>query len=70
MAQTTAELIAELETRLTNVKAKIDSAEQFRALEEGSAQARFRTEFVDIDKLYKERERIRTQLTILGWGGI
>ena len=70
MAQTTAELIVELEARLANVKAKIDSAEQFRALEEGSAQARFRTEFVDIDKLYKERERIRTQLTILGWGGI
>jgi len=70
MAQTVAQRITELEARLTNINAKIDASEQFRALEEGSAQSRFRTEFTDISALYAERDRIRTQLTILGWEGI
>lgn len=69
MAKTTAALIAELEARLISVNAKIEKSEGFRAIEEGSAQGRFRTEFVDINSLYKERDRITTRLTILGWEG-
>lgn len=60
-----ADLITELETRLTSVNAKIEASEQYRAMEEGSAAGRFRTEFVDISKLYAERDRIRTRLTTL-----
>lgn len=68
MAFTVAGQIAHYEARLTAVNAKIEASEQYRAMEEGSAQGRFRTEFADIDKLYAERDKIMTRLTLLGWG--
>lgn len=70
MAQTVPQLIAELEIRLNSINVKIEAQEGFRGLEEGSAQARFRTEFTEINSLYNERDRIRTRLTVLGWEGI
>lgn len=68
MSFTVAEQIVHYEARLTAINAKIEASEQYRAMEEGSAQGRFRTEFADISKLYEERDRIITRLTILGWG--
>lgn len=60
-----AESILGYETRLASVNAKIEKSEQFRALEEGSAQGRFRTEFVAIETLYKERDSIKVKLQTL-----
>lgn len=62
---TIAERVAELESRLTAINAKISASEQFRAMEEGSAAGRFRTEFANITHLYAERERIEVKLTTL-----
>jgi hypothetical protein len=69
MADTTiAEEIAELETRLAALNTKIDEQESFRELEEGGQGARFRTQFADIGKLYKERDHVRIRLRTLRMG--
>ena len=62
---TIADLITTLTTRLSSINAKIEKQEAFRAIEEGSASSRFRTEFTDITALYDERDKLQVQLTTL-----
>ena len=60
MARSTiADDIFRLEAELSRIRTKIAASEQFRALEEGSASGRFRTEFADINKLF-DREAVVT----------
>jgi len=54
-----------LKSRLLSVNSKIEEHESYREIEEGSSSSRFSTQFTDIDKLYKERERIKVQLRTL-----
>lgn len=66
MAQSTiAEDITRLEEELSRVRTKISASEQFRALEEGSASGRFRTDFVDISKLFDRESVIVARLNTL-----
>jgi len=65
---TISEEITELEVRLSALTTKIENQEGLRELEEGGQGARFRTQFADIGKLYKERDAIRTRLRTLRMG--
>jgi hypothetical protein len=62
---TIADEITHYETRLTNIRAKIDKIESYRAIEEGSQGGRFRTEFANINDLYKQESTIKTKLMTL-----
>ena len=62
------EEIASLETRLTSLDTKIDKQENIDESEEGGSGNRFRVKFADIDKLYKERDRVRARLRTLRMG--
>ncbi|WP_420472462.1 MULTISPECIES: hypothetical protein [unclassified Brevundimonas] len=59
------EEITFLKIRLASLNGKIEEHESYREIEEGSSSARFSTQFTDIDKLYKERERVKVQLRTL-----
>lgn len=65
---TIAEEIDYLDTKLTNINAKIDKQEHLKEVEEGGASARFRTAFTNIDSLYKERDKIKLRLITLKQG--
>lgn len=66
MAQSTIdEDIARLEGQLAAIRATISQQESFRAVEEGSAQGRFRSEFTDITKLYDRERDLSNRLTLL-----
>jgi hypothetical protein len=66
MARSTiTEDIARLEAELSRIRTKIEASEAFRALEEGSASARFRTEFTAIETLYQREAVIVARLETL-----
>ena len=66
MAENTiAEDIAEYEAELKILNDKIKEMQHIREVEEGGGNARFRTQFADIGKLYKERNSIKIKLTTL-----
>jgi hypothetical protein len=62
---TIADEITHYETRLTNIRAKIEKTESLKAVEEGSQGGRFRTEFANISDLYKQESTIKTKLMTL-----
>ncbi len=69
MAQKTiAEQITSLETKIDALDTKISNQEALKELEEGGAGSRFRTEFANIDSLYKQREKLNSRLTALYMG--
>jgi hypothetical protein len=69
MAQkTVAEQITDLETKIDSLDTKIAAQEALKELEEGGAGSRFRTEFANIDSLYREREKLNSRLTTLYMG--
>ena len=66
MAETTiSEDIAELEEELTAIKQQIKEQQQYKSIEEGSSQSKFKTEFTPINELYAERNAIKTRLRVL-----
>ena len=69
MAQkTVAEQITDLEAKIASLDTKIEAQEALKELEEGGAGSRFRTEFANIDSLYKQREKLNSRLTTLYMG--
>ena len=66
--QNVSEEITDLETRITAINSTIDNQQSFRELEEGGSGSRFRTSFTDINKLYRERDRLKTRLRTLRMG--
>ena len=66
MAQSTiAEDIADLETKIKLLDDTIKEQQQLKEVEEGGGNARFRTEFADIGKLYKRRDTLDVRLQTL-----
>lgn len=57
--------ITRLELRLTSIRTKIEAQEAVREMEEGGAGARFRTQFTNIEVLYKEEYMLSTRLQSL-----
>ena len=57
--------ITRLESELSALRTKIETSEAFRSLEEGSASARFRTDFTDINTLYQRERELTTRLDTL-----
>ena len=65
MAQSTiADDILRLETELANLREKIGKQEELKELEEGGT-GKFRTEFANIDSLYRREEKLQTRLDAL-----
>jgi len=66
MAQTTIdEDITSLETKISSLDTKISNQEAIKELEEGGAGSRFRTEFANINSLYKRRDTLNNRLQTL-----
>jgi len=66
--KTVAEQITDFENRIATLDTKIDQIEATREIEEGGAGSRFRTEYTDIDKLYKRRDNLNNRLRTLRMG--
>lgn len=65
MANTVTEEIADLTTRIELLDNKIKEQQHLSELEEGGGNARFRTQFADIGKLYNRRDTLNTRLQAL-----
>ncbi len=65
MANTVPEEIAKLTTKIELLDAKIEEQQNISELEEGGGNARFRTQFADIGKLYDRRDTLNTRLQAL-----
>lgn len=66
MAQSTIDAdIIRLQLELDNLRIKIGKQEALDELEEGGAGSKFRTQFADIDKLYRREGRLQTRLDAL-----
>jgi len=66
MAQsTTADDITRFEAELTALRTKISEQESISSVEEGGGNARFRTDFTPINKLYTREQKLQTKLDTL-----
>jgi len=66
MAQATIDSeIADLTTRISLLDDEIKEQQHLSELEEGGGNARFRTQFADIGKLYDRRDTLNTRLQAL-----
>ncbi len=67
---TVKEEIVELELELTELSNRIKAQQHLKQVEEGGAGSRFSTEFTLVQELYKEKNKIKTRLSVLQMGTI
>jgi len=66
--KTVAEQITDLETKITTLDTTISNQQAIAELEEGGAGSRFRTEYANIDSLYRRRDNLDARLRTLRMG--
>jgi len=66
--KTVAEQITDLETKISALDTTISNQQAIAELEEGGAGSRFRTQYANIDSLYRRRDNLNARLRTLRMG--